>query len=272
MATAVAAPGLTAEQQAALDTRDVRVALSAGAGCGKTFVLTERFLSHLQPDAGRSPAAQLDRLIAITFTERAAREMRDRVRKKVRERLTGAADEAESAHWLEIFRRLDTAQISTIHSFCGTLLRGHAVEAGIDPRFGVLEPTEAGAIVAELIDDELRRRLADRDADMLDLAADYDLAGVRAMIDDVLGERYRLRFADWLDVTPEALAARWKAFHAKHVLPELRTRLLGEPAWGVLRRTYEVTPPPHPVLEQRCRDLFDTREKLACEPGNSEYG
>jgi len=70
-------PAPTPQQQAAIDTKHVSVVLSAGAGCGKTSVLTQRFLSHLAPG---HDAADLSSLVAITFTERAAREMRERIR------------------------------------------------------------------------------------------------------------------------------------------------------------------------------------------------
>ncbi len=68
---------LTDEQRSAITTTEVSVGLSAGAGCGKTFVLTERFLANLGPESGRDP---LRRIVAITFTEAAAREMRNRIR------------------------------------------------------------------------------------------------------------------------------------------------------------------------------------------------
>src|SRR4051812_16676811 len=73
---------LTEHQSAAIFTRDVSIALSAGAGCGKTFVLTRRFLSQLEPGPN---AARLSTLVAITFTDRAAREMRDRIQTACRE-------------------------------------------------------------------------------------------------------------------------------------------------------------------------------------------
>ncbi len=76
------ATALTEEQILARDTRDVSVSLSAGAGCGKTHVLTSRFLSHLDPTSARQrpSATELRQLIAITFTDAAAREMRTRIR------------------------------------------------------------------------------------------------------------------------------------------------------------------------------------------------
>src|SRR5271154_4527284 len=93
---------LTDEQQAAIFARGVSIALSAGAGCGKTFVLTERFLSYLAPAANSEErGTSLAQLVAITFTDRAAREMRDRIRKKCRERLM-ADDERHVDHWLSL--------------------------------------------------------------------------------------------------------------------------------------------------------------------------
>src|SRR5262245_10587278 len=121
----------TDQQQAAIAARHVSVVLSAGAGCGKTPVLTQRFLPPLEP-AGKP--ADLSSLVAITFTERAAREMRDRIRSQCLSRLR-ACDADHANHWLGILQALDSARISTIHSFCASLLRAHAVEAGIDPRF-----------------------------------------------------------------------------------------------------------------------------------------
>ena len=119
----------TPEQAKAISERRVSVALSAGAGCGKTFVLTERFLSYLEPGSSEAPdPAELGELVAITFTERAAREMRDRIRQKCYERLQNAQGE-KAAYWLSLLRALDAARVSTIHSFCGSLLRSHAVEA-----------------------------------------------------------------------------------------------------------------------------------------------
>ncbi|HEY2881651.1 MAG TPA: UvrD-helicase domain-containing protein [Pirellulales bacterium] len=129
------APKFTDQQRAAIETRSVSIALSAGAGCGKTFVLTERFLSHLEPSVQAAPTAELfetaalHELIAITFTDRAAREMRDRIRRKCYDRLQ-QAPQSEVKYWLHLLRSLDSARVSTIHAFCGALLRAHAVEAG----------------------------------------------------------------------------------------------------------------------------------------------
>src|SRR5450631_2531564 len=165
---------LTQEQTNALKARDTSVALAAGAGCGKTHVLTERFLSHLNPASADAPdPAQLHQLIAITFTDAAAREMRRRIRATCRDRMQQAAsagDEQAEDYWLSMLRAIETARVSTIHAFCTSLLRRHAIAAGLEPTFGVLDQGAADVLQSQVIDDVLRDLLADRDEDTLTLA------------------------------------------------------------------------------------------------------
>src|SRR4051794_23302463 len=166
---------LTAEQSLAIESRDVSVSLSAGAGCGKTHVLTSRFLSHLDPTrANGGPPVALPQLIAITFTDAAAREMRSRIRAACYEGLdtpTLSSDDGDA--WQRLLREIDTARVSTIHAFCTALLRSHAAEAGVDPTFSVLEQGEADVLLLDALDEVLRRRLSQNDADTLDLAAEF---------------------------------------------------------------------------------------------------
>src|SRR6516164_6926487 len=103
---------LTEQQRRAVPTRDVSVVLSSGAGCGKTHVLTERYLSHLREDR-----AEVGQVVAITFTDRAARQMRGRIRRALTGELWRPTADAE--RWARHLRGLESAPISTIHAFCG---------------------------------------------------------------------------------------------------------------------------------------------------------
>ncbi|MFH1918777.1 MAG: UvrD-helicase domain-containing protein, partial [Planctomycetota bacterium] len=256
-----AARGLTDQQRRAVDARGVSVALSAGAGCGKTFVLTERFLAQLDPSGeGRGTRAggrsRLAELVAITFTERAAREMRDRIRSACRGRLLEApADQA--GYWLDLIRDLDSARISTIHSFCGTLLRSHAVEAGLDPQFRVLEQAQADTLLYELIDDELRNRLIARDDAVMDLVVDFGLESLRGMVAALLNRRAQIDWPQWRDVTPEELAARWETFSHETAAPKaLEAIARSRDAQSVLRIAQEHFPS-NPTMQDRCRVLLE---------------
>ena len=222
-------PNLTPQQQQAIDTRHTSVSLSAGAGCGKTFVLTERFVSHLEPDDPDAPPVQLHELIAITFTDRAAREMRERIQKKCYERLQQA--EGENAdYWLRLLRSLDTARISTIHSFCGALLRAHAVEARLDPRFTVIEQTQADTLAAELIDDVLREKLSEQDESLIKLTVQFGLDRLRQMIAALLAGGRTIDFDSWLTRKPEEVTAIWDRYRREVVVPRVLQDVVEYPA------------------------------------------
>jgi ATP-dependent helicase/nuclease subunit A len=122
---------LTPQQHDAVFRRGTSVVLSSGAGCGKTHVLTRRYLSHLDQDE-----AEVGQIVAITFTDRAARQMRQRIRAALTERLR---HDDNADRWARHVRDLETAPIITIHAFCGALLRQHSLEAGLDSQFDVLE-------------------------------------------------------------------------------------------------------------------------------------
>lgn len=113
---------LTDAQSRGVTRTGEQVVVTAGAGTGKTRVLTARF-AHLV----LSEKATVDRILAITFTEKAATEMSGRVAKIFED--TGRID---------LKRKLVDASISTIHGFCARLLREHAIKAGVDPAFEML--------------------------------------------------------------------------------------------------------------------------------------
>ncbi len=215
--TARAGPNLTAEQVAALDVRGASVALGAGAGCGKTTVLAERFVRALE-GPGASP---LGRVVALTFTNKAARELKGRIRRECRDRLASGGD---PALWRGVLRGLEAARIGTIHSFCGEVLRGHAIDAGVDPGFAVLDPSIEQAIRDSALDTSIREGLAARDADLIDLAVEYGLRGVRQALDDLLDARAAGDLRDWLDREPIDLVAHWHAAWVDRVRPSLLRR------------------------------------------------
>jgi ATP-dependent helicase/nuclease subunit A len=105
--------------------------VEAGAGTGKTAALVQRYLSLVL--GGRT----VDRIVAITFTDKAAAELRDRVRQGLESRLAGECTPEQKDLIDDALANLDRAQISTIHAFCQRLLRSFAVRSGIDPAFEV---------------------------------------------------------------------------------------------------------------------------------------
>jgi ATP-dependent helicase/nuclease subunit A len=163
---------LTEEQQEAVRRRTEPILLSAAAGSGKTSVLVERFVQAVRED-GLAPAA----VLAITFTERAAGELRSRVRARLLE-----LGDREAA------RDTETAFIGTFHGFCARLLRAHPLPAGLDPEFEILDAGQAARLRERAFEDSLVEFLAGGDAGAVDLLAAYGVDIVRQMIEQVHGE------------------------------------------------------------------------------------
>ena len=208
---------LTEQQQRAVCTRDVSVLLSSGAGCGKTHVLTERYLSHLSEDG-----ADVGQVVAITFTERAARQMRGRIRQAVLGHLRGAATDEEAERWARHLRGLETAPISTIHSFCGTLLRQLAIEAGLDPRFDVLEEVLAVNIESEALSSCLQKLLTAQAAtgeDLRRLVLLYGWRPVTEAVQQLLHSWDAPGWKRWLELPAAAVAADWQQQARTVLLP-----------------------------------------------------
>ena len=153
------------EQQAAIEAKG-RVFVSAGAGTGKTAVLVERFVRAVCDDG-----VDVDSILVITYTKRAAGELRARIRAELRAR--GRSDLA---------RELDGAWISTIHGFCNRLLKTYPFQARLDPRFRELDESQAAVLSGEAFDEALARFCADGDASHLQLLTTYGARGLRRMI------------------------------------------------------------------------------------------
>ncbi|HEX2951871.1 MAG TPA: UvrD-helicase domain-containing protein, partial [Armatimonadota bacterium] len=131
---------LNEAQQLAITTRVANVLVSAGAGSGKTRVLTSRYLALLDNGKGRD-RYQLDDILMLTFTRKAAQEMRERI-----------AGELAKQGRMHERREISRAPIGTIHSFCESILREYALDAGIDPNFRLLDDAETHTLLENALD------------------------------------------------------------------------------------------------------------------------
>ena len=196
---------LKGRQAEAVTARDVNLSVTAGAGSGKTRTLVGRYLALL------AEGLPLRSLVAITFTEKAAREMRSRIRRYVEELM---AERQDSNLWESAFAELDAARIGTIHSLCAAILRAHPAEAAIDPGFEVLEEGMAAVLRAQALDNALAWATTDPDvARLFALLKEHELRRVlntllnrrldavpafAALSDDPLAV-WSARLAAWLD-------------------------------------------------------------------------
>lgn len=174
--------GCTEAQKRSIERLDGPLLISAGAGSGKTFTLTRRIAWALTPGSagsGKAFVQDIDEVLAITFTDKAAREIKARVRSTLRQE--GLGEQA---------LKVDSAWISTIHGMCSRILKEKALELGIDPSFRLVGDQEQKDLRASCVEEALgeENEILD-DARCDGLFREYGARsseGVAAMLDRML--------------------------------------------------------------------------------------
>ena len=131
-----------AQRDGAIAERRRNVIVDAGAGTGKTTLVVSRLVELVAPTDGSEPLA-LGRIAAVTFTRRAAGELKLRVRERLLSELAARGDGPRRRMLLDALGVLDTAYIGTIHSFADRLLRMRPMEARLSPAYDIAEDTDA---------------------------------------------------------------------------------------------------------------------------------
>lgn len=168
---------LTPQQRACVEHVNGPLLVSAGAGSGKTFMLTQRIAyALLNPEL--SGVTDIDQVLAITFTEAAAAEIKARVRNKLREE--GMAGQA---------LKVDACWISTIHGMCSRILHENALELGLDPQFGLIDDIEQARLLSQCMDEVLRASSGQFDA----LFDEYGKDKAARMVLDLLAQASNVR-------------------------------------------------------------------------------
>jgi ATP-dependent helicase/nuclease subunit A len=148
---------LTPVQQHAIAARG-NIIVVAGAGTGKTSTLVERCMALLEE------GCSIECILMVTFTEAAATEMRGRIREALQKKLESLeakqADGSHREHFQKQLALLDSALISTLHSFCMQLVRDHFFELGIDPDISVLDDQQIRPLIQQLLDAVFERHYA----------------------------------------------------------------------------------------------------------------
>jgi ATP-dependent exoDNAse (exonuclease V) beta subunit len=146
-------PADRADREKAASDLSRSLIVEAAAGTGKTTLLVERIVNLL-----KAGMAQPEEIVAITFTERAAAELRARLQDKLGEEVAEASvSEAEGL--VRALHGLERMQVSTIHAFCTSILKERPVEAGVDPNFGVADELMASLISEDTWDEWIARKM-----------------------------------------------------------------------------------------------------------------
>ena len=206
---------LNPQQHLAAVDRGRDVVVTAGAGSSKTSTLVARYTTLLAE--GISPR----RIAAITFSIKAAREMRARVRAKLFELGQKSASEEERQSWVALGAQMDAARISTIHSLCAEILRAHPAEAGIDPRFEIVDESLSAALRIQAVEDTLKTLVEETYfAPLLKHINTYDIT---EMLKQLLNQR--LIAAEIFQQQVDHLSLIREILHVRLSQPAIRDRI-----------------------------------------------
>ncbi len=191
------------EQIGPIVSRGRDIVVTAGAGTGKTRTLVARYLSLLVE------GMPLRSIVAITFTKKAAREMRNRIREEVRCFLESSDIGIDDKnYWRGIYEGLDAARISTIHSLAADILHHHPAEMTLDPAFELLEDGEMARLKTQSVEAALGWAANDQEA--ASLFVTFGEWSLRKIISGLMAKRLEVQEA--ADQTPSDLWELWQPY------------------------------------------------------------
>ncbi len=219
----------TKDQKKVIELHNRNLLVAAAAGAGKTAVLVERMLRMITDE---ERPVDIDRILVVTFTKAAASEMRERIGAALSQRLLQAP---ENDHLEKQSALLHNAKITTIDSFCQSVLRNHFESVDLDPAFRVADENEIRLIREDILGELLEERFEEGEAQFLAFADAYQGKGRGARLEDAVADMYEYAVGfpypqEWLELctahyragTPEKLEeAPWM----KEFLGEVREKL-----------------------------------------------
>ena len=135
----------TERQGEAITRHDRSMVVTAGAGTGKTYVLVQKYIDLL-----KTRGVSVPQILALTFTDKAAAEMKERIRSEILRQ--------EGPQWVKAAEDFMIAPVQTFHSFCAQVLREFPIEAGLEPGFAVLDEQQASRIHSTAFEDLIHTR------------------------------------------------------------------------------------------------------------------
>lgn len=180
----------TEAQQKVIDTRNRNLLVSAAAGSGKTAVLVERIISMISE--GEHPI-DIDRLLVVTFTNAAAAQMRERIGKALDQKLL---KEPGNTHLQKQLSLLQSAQITTIHSFCLNVIRNYFHRIDLDPSFKLAEESEITLLQSDVMAEVLERWYEEGDEDFHKFIESYSYSKSDQPIEDLVLQIFRFSMSN----------------------------------------------------------------------------
>ena len=236
----------TTFQQAAIDQRDADILVSAAAGSGKTAVLTERVLNRIIGSDTEEPI-EIDRFLIVTFTSAAANEMKERISQKLADHITFLQEKSDVSQENQLMilekiaylekqmSHIQTASISTIHSFCLKVIKAYFNKLDIDPNIKVASEAETAMMKQDSLEEIMEQKFESEDEDFLKVAEAYGSVQGMAPLADLILEMHSFSkstpFSEaWLKEKADLLCERiedieetcWGKAIKKYVLSQIK--------------------------------------------------
>lgn len=174
----------TQDQQKVIDLRGRNILVSAAAGSGKTAVLVERIITRLMKD---QPPVNVDELLVVTFTEAAASEMKERIRTAIEKELE---KHPENEHLQRQATLIHHAQVTTIHSFCLSVIREYFHVIDLDPGFRIGEDGEMKLLKKDVVETVLEEAFLEAKPEFLAFVESYAAGRDDKKLEDMVLQVY----------------------------------------------------------------------------------
>ncbi|MYK39692.1 MAG: AAA family ATPase [Gemmatimonadetes bacterium] len=265
---------LTPVQRMALDSQR-NIAVTASAGAGKTATLVERYIELLR----QHPEIGVRQVLAITFTQKAAAEMRERIARRLTDALDQELPEPERQRLRQIREDLPAARISTIHAFCAALLREYPIEADVDPAFAVLEGVDAAQLRQQAVRQTLESlaRAHDTDPDKEALRrtlAEWPRRYLEQVLEYLLEKKHLARTwcRRYAEQSPDQILSDWRGMQQAACVPACQALLNDTQFTAMLAELAALSPltDERDSAVERLNPLRDSMRRLGQAPSPDE--
>lgn len=194
----------TPAQQKVIDIRDCNLLVSAAAGSGKTAVLVERIINRI---TSQNSPINIDQLLIVTFTKAAAGEMRERIGAAIEKKVL---EQPDNVHLQKQLTLLYNAQITTIDSFCLSVIRNHFHTIDLDPSFRIAQEAELTLLKSDVLATLLEEKYEEGSEDFLEFVECYSASKSDEPIENFILKLYQ--FSESYPYPHEWLEEREKDF------------------------------------------------------------
>jgi len=240
----------TNEQQKVIDLRNRNILVSAAAGSGKTAVLVERIIKMV---TDKVHPVDIDHLLIVTFTSAAAGEMRERIGNAIEKRLL---EDKDDMHLQKQMTLIHSAQITTMHSFCLSIIRNYFNEIDLDPGFRIGDEAELRLMKSDVLSEVLESRYEEAEPNFLHFVESYATGKSDSGLEDMVLKLYDFSMSHPL---PNEWLLKMKKAFCVETIEELTNSLWMKELLSYTRRMAEGA-------------LTDNEKAMAlCEEGNGPY-